>query len=126
MKSSASRIRFLCLAIFAVALLFVVRLFFIQVVQANYYADLADRQYLRPSTGVFDRGSIFAEKRDGTVFSLAGLKTAYIVALNPKQLATDKVNGEELYQKLNQILPIEQEAFMKSFNKVTDPYEEVA
>lgn len=126
MKSSASRIRFLCLAIFAVALLFGVRLFFIQVVQANYYTDLADRQYLRPSVGVFDRGSIFAEKRDGTIFSLAGLKTAYIVALNPKKLVETKANLEETYQKLNAILPLDEEVFMKSATKSTDPYEEIA
>ena len=89
----------MCLAILAVAILFVVRLFFIQIVQADYYVSQADRQYLRPSVGVFDRGSIFAEKRDGTVFSLAGLKTAYIVALNPKQLVTLGTKPEEIYQK---------------------------
>ena len=126
MKSSASRIRILCLAIFAVTLLFIARLFFIQVVQANYYTDLADRQYLRPSVGVFDRGSILAEKRDGTVLSLAGLKTAYIVAINPQQLAETKLDLEEIYQKLNQILPLDHDAFIKSATKADDPYEEIA
>jgi cell division protein FtsI/penicillin-binding protein 2 len=126
MKFSASRIRVLCLVIFAVAFLFVARLFFVQVVRADYYADLADRQYLRPSVGVFDRGSIIALKRDGTVFSLAGLKTAYIIALNPKQLAEGKANLAEIYQKLNQILPIDSNNFMKSATKANDPYEEIA
>lgn len=126
MKLSVTRIRILCLAIFLVAILFMARLFFVQVVKVDYYADLADRQYLRPSVGVFDRGSIFALKRDGTVFSLAGLKTAYIVALNPKELAESKINLEEIYQKLNQILPLDHEAFMKSATKVDDPYEEIA
>ncbi|MFA6253660.1 MAG: penicillin-binding protein 2 [Candidatus Paceibacterota bacterium] len=108
------------------AFLFVARLFFVQVVRADYYADLADRQYLRPSVGVFDRGSIIALKRDGTVFSLAGLKTAYIIALNPKQLAEGKANLAEIYQKLNQILPIDSNNFMKSATKANDPYEEIA
>ena len=106
--------------------MFVIRLFFIQVVQANYYTDLADRQYLRPSVGVFDRGSILAEKRDGTVLSLAGLKTAYIVALNPKQLAMTGAKLEEIYQKLNQILPFDHDTFIKSAAKAGDPYEEIA
>lgn len=126
MKSSLSRIRILSLAIFGVAILFIARLFFIQIVQANYYTDLADRQYLRPSIGVFDRGSIFAEKRDGTIFSLAGLKTAYIVAINPRQLAENKTNLEELYNKINAILPLDQNNFMKSATKTSDPYEEIA
>jgi cell division protein FtsI/penicillin-binding protein 2 len=114
------------LAILLVAILFVARLFFIQVVQTDHYVDLADRQYLQPSTGVFDRGSILAEKRDGTIFSLAGLKTAYIVALNPKQLATTGARLDDIYQKLNQILPLDQDAFMKSATKASDPYEEIA
>jgi cell division protein FtsI/penicillin-binding protein 2 len=126
MKASASRIRILCLVIFAVALLFTVKLFFIQVIQASYYTDMADRQYLRSGTSVFDRGSIFAEKRDKTVFSLAGLKTAYIVAISPKQLVSTGAKLEEVYQKLNQILPVDQITFMKSANKVDDPYEEIA
>ncbi len=126
MKSSTLRIRILCLAILAVAILFITRLFFIQVIQADHYLNLAGRQYLQPSVGVFDRGSILAEKRDGTVFSLAGLKTAYIVALNPKQLATTDAKLEEIYQKLNQVLPLDQGTFMKSATKVDDPYEEVA
>lgn len=126
MKLSALRIRILSLAIFAVALLFIVRLAFIQIIKADYYAEMADRQYLRPSVGVFDRGNIFALKRDGSVFSLAGLRTAYIVAINPKQFAETKANLEEIYQKINQVLPIEKESFMKSATKVTDPYEEIA
>ncbi len=126
MKTSVSRIRFLGLATFAVAILFVIRLFFIQVVQADYYSGLADRQYLRPSVGAFDRGSIFALKRDGTIFSLAGLRTAYIVAIAPKQLIANGVKAEELYEKLNKIVPVDKESFMKSMAKAEDPYEEVA
>ncbi len=106
--------------------MFVVRLFFIQIIQANYYADLADRQYLRPSGGVFDRGSILAEKRDGTVFSLAGLKTAYIVVLNPKQLTETKADVEEIYQKINQILPLDRDTFIRRATKANDPSEEIA
>ncbi len=126
MKSSILRIRILCLVIFVVALLFVSRLFFIQVIQADYYTDLADRQYLQPSVGVFDRGSILAEKRDGTIFSLAGLRTAYIVALNPRQLPTAGAKTEEIYEKLNQILPLDHDMFIKSATKIDDPYEEIA
>jgi len=126
MKFSVSRIRILCLAILLVAILFVSRLFFVQVVQVDHYVGLADRQYLRPSAGVFDRGSILAEKQDGTTFSLAGLKTAYIVALNPEQLATTSIELDNLYQKLNQILPLDHDAFMKSATKTSDPYEEIA
>lgn len=126
MKSSLLRIRILSLSIFVLALLFIVRLFFIQIVQSDYYTDLADRQYLRPSLGVFDRGSILAEKRDGSIFSLAGLKTAYLLAINPKQFSEAGINLEETYKALNQILPISYESFMKSAQKTTDPYEEIA
>jgi len=119
---AVNRIRLIALALILVVGLFGVRLFFIQVVKADYYHDLADRQYLRPSVGVFDRGSIFAIKKDNTIFSLAGIKIAYLVTVNPKLIN----DPENVYKQLSSVFPLEHEDFMKSVNKTNDSYEEIA
>lgn len=125
MKANIWRIRILCLGVILVAVLFIARLFFVQVVQRDYYDDQADRQYLKSSASIFNfnRGSILAEKRDGTVLSLAGLKTAYIVAISPKDMTS--LDPEETYQKINEVLSIDRDSFLKSMAKTDDPYEEL-
>lgn len=116
------RVGFLALGLLAIAVLCLVRLFFIQVVRAEYYHDKADRQYLRPSANFFDRGSILAEKKDGAIFSLAGIKTAYLITVNPRVLA----DASTTYDKLNKIIPLEPEEFAQQLSDKTDPYEEIA
>jgi len=118
----AWRLRFLSIVFILVAALFLVRLFFIQVVRAEYYQDQGDRQYLRPSASLFDRGGIYFSWKNGQVFSAATLKTGFILAINPK-LVTDP---ETTYQKLSPILALDKEDFMKKAAKKSDPYEELA
>ncbi|MCX6714007.1 MAG: hypothetical protein NTV48_02790, partial [Candidatus Vogelbacteria bacterium] len=123
MKSSAIfRIRFLAVAIFLLAVFFVIRLFFVQVIRHEYYNDLADRQYLRPSTNVFDRGNIFSLTKDGKQISLATLKTAYIVAVNPAIIK----EPEKVYAGLSAIIPLDHDEFIKKATKAGDTYEEIA
>jgi len=123
MKSSAIfRIRFLTIIIFLAALFFVARLFFVQVIRHEYYNDLADKQYLRPSTNVFDRGNIFSLTKDGKQISMATLKTAYIVAINPMIMT----EPDKVYTKLSTIIPLDKDEFIKKATKVGDTYEEIA
>lgn len=112
----------MALAFLLIAILCLVRLFFIQVVKAEYYRDKGDRQYLRPSTNIFDRGSIFAKKKDGAIFALAGMKTAYLVTINPRILE----NASSTYTKLSQIIELDEDDFIKHTSDKTDPYEEIA
>ncbi|HYC82935.1 MAG TPA: penicillin-binding protein 2 [Candidatus Paceibacterota bacterium] len=120
-NSSVGRIRFLSLCIVALAGLFTVRLLFLQVIKSDEYSDMADRQYLRPSTHVFDRGSIFFKERDGKLVSAATLKSGFLLAIKPDEVK----NAEDTYAKLNAITPLERETFMRRAAKQDDPYEEI-
>ncbi len=123
MKSSAIfRIRFLAVIIFLVVIFFVARLFFIQIIKHDYYVGQADRQYLKPSTNIFDRGKIFSLTKDNQQISLATLKTAYIVAINPAMLK----EPEKAYTSLVAIIPLDKDEFIKKATKLNDPYEEIA
>lgn len=123
MKSNQrGRISFLALAFLLVAVLCLVRLFFIQVVKSEFYRDKGDRQYLRPSTDLFNRGSILAQKKDGSLFALAGMKTAYLITINPRLLD----NSSSTYDKLNSIIPLDPEDWLKWTSNKSSSYKEIA
>ena len=105
------------------AALCLVRLFFIQVVKSEYYRDKGDRQYLRPSTDLGNRGSILAQKKDGSLFALAGMKTAYLVTINPRLLASQ---ASSTYLKLNSIIPLDPGDWSKWTVNSSSSYKEIA
>ena len=121
MTSYPSRIRVISLFIFAFALLIIARLYFLQVVESGLYSDKADRQYVSSGSGIFNRGSIFFQNKDGSLVSAATLQSGYIIAINPEVLQ----NPESVYSKLNEIVPIDHDSFIAKAGKQLDPYEEI-
>ncbi|MBI2099939.1 MAG: penicillin-binding protein 2 [Candidatus Vogelbacteria bacterium] len=121
-ESPTRRIHLLYLAVFLASAVLLTRLFFIQIVQGAYYADKADRQYQRPVANVYDRGSVFFQKKDGQLVSAATMQNGFLVAINPQILAEPAA----AYAKLNIITPIDEVSFMAKAAKTADPYEEVA
>jgi len=103
------------------ALLLAGRLFFIQIINGQAYEDRADRQYVTQTSNVYNRGSIFFKKKDGTEFTAAGLKEGYTIAINPKRVT----DTSDFYEKLSAIVELDRELFLKKANKKEDPYEEI-
>lgn len=123
MKSSflfRSRILLVFILIFVV--LNVVKLFFVQIVQRNFYADLASRQYSTPSANIFERGSIYFTRKDGQLISAAVQTTGFKVAINPTKI----INAEDIYNLLTKIITINHDDFIIKASKVKDIYEEIA
>lgn len=116
------RLRVLSLGLFLVALLLVTRLYFVQVVHGNEFSLRAERQYLSASQELYDRGSIFFTRKDGTVLSAATLSTGFTIAMNPK-LLTDP---EAVFTTLSGMVPIDRALFMESAARTEDPYEVIA
>jgi len=120
MKSSAvSRIWVFYGGVTLVALFLIAKLFFVQIVHGEDYKQQAERQYVSPSTGLFDRGSIFFTKKDGDTLSAAMLKSGVVVAINPSVLE----NSKETFEKLNSIIDIDSVSFFEKARKKDDPYE---
>ncbi len=103
-------------------IIFCIKLGWLQIIHGTDYVRDADRQYITPKSQIFDRGTIYFTKKDGTQVSAATIKNGFKIAVNPKTL-TD-ANG--LYEQLNPIVPIDRELFDKKTNKKTDTYEEIA
>ena len=117
-----SRTRFLSFLFILVALLLVVRLYFVQIVDGDAYEREALGQYAIPASQMDDRNDIFFKKKDGELVVAAVMQSGWRVALQPK-IIHDAVS---VYEKLGGIVKLDKERFFASAAKVNDPYEEIA
>lgn len=122
MINQAARIRIITVGVIFFAIILVAKLYMVQIVSGESFTERADRQYIRPVGGVFNRGTIFFQAKDGTLMSAASLKTGYTVAINPKILR----NHEQVYEQLSSIISIDRASFLEKASQVNDPYEEIA
>ena len=116
------RIRVVIVFVFLVALIILGRLFFVQVIHKNMYAERADRQYMTPSGNIFDRGSIFFSKKDGSFVAAGTMSSGFKVAINPQKI----LDGQDVFSKLSPYIQMDKETFLNKVSKKNDPYEEVA
>lgn len=98
-----------------------VKLFFVQVVHGRTYSETADRQYATPSSNIYERGTIYFERKDGQRVSAATQISGFKVAINPNKI----VDSENTYQKLSKIISLDYEDFIVRAEKKSDPYEEI-
>ena len=119
-----SRIRLVLTFVVLASLLIIVRLYFVQVVYGEEYAQKADRQFASGGSGLFDRGSIYFTRKDGTLISAATLSTGFLVAINPQTL----VEPEAAYAAIAAVAPsvLSHDAFLAASAKKTQVYIEVA
>lgn len=121
-SSFQSRIRIVSVFIFLFAIILIVKLFFVQVIHSNLYTEKADRQYATPSSNVFDRGSIFFTKKDGSLMAAGTISAGFKVAIKAK----DIVDEEKTYEALAPFTNMDRDTFIQKASKKSDPYEEVA
>ncbi|HEV7701821.1 MAG TPA: penicillin-binding protein 2 [Candidatus Paceibacterota bacterium] len=123
MKSSflyRSRIILVCIIFFSLVL--VAKLFFVQIVHGRAYEETALRQYATPSSNIFERGTIYFERKDGQLVSAATQTLGYKLAIYPPKL----IDAEGAYVKLLKIVPtIDHSEFMAKAAKKNDPYEDI-
>lgn len=121
-RAIRGRLRILSLGLFAIALLLIVRLYFLQVVHGAEFSLRAERQYLSASQELYDRGTIYFTRKDGTLLSAATLATGFTIAMHPK-LVTD---AEGTFAAIHALVPIDRDVFFASVSRTDDPYEVVA
>ncbi len=117
------RSRILSVGLVLIVCVFIGKLFILQIVKNETFLELAERQYITPATDRFERGSIFFQKRDGSLFSAAGQISGFKVAVNP--LIVQKLDTEEIYKKINEISPLDYQTFILKIQKQNDTYEEI-
>lgn len=117
-----TRGRILFVVFFCLALGILTKLYLVQVVNGDSFLEQADRQYARPSGGLFDRGTIFFQDKNGQRVSAATLSSGFSLTLNPSNI----VNVEEAYEKINAIVPLDKDIFLSYASKIDDTYAVVA
>ena len=119
-----ARIRLILFFVVCAALLIVLRLYFVQIVHGQEYAVKADRQFASGGSGLFDRGSIYFTRKDGTLISAATLQTGFLIALNPQTLA----DPEAAYAAINAVASssLDHDTFFAAAAKKNQVYIEVA
>ncbi len=116
------RIHMVSLFVLAFAVLLGAKLYFVQIVHGSDFSDRADRQYVRPSYDLYNRGNIFFEDKYGKIHDAATLKTGYTVAIKPKLI----LDEQEVFDSLNSIIDLDEESYFFRVGKKDDPYEEIA
>ncbi len=119
-----SRIRLILAFLIIVAFGIILRLYFVQIVNGEEYSLKADRQFSANSGGLFDRGSIYFTRKDGTLISAATLSTGFLVAINPQILSDPELAYNAISSTASST--ISREAFLAATNKKTRVYIEVA
>jgi|CXWL01.1.fsa_nt_gi cell division protein FtsI/penicillin-binding protein 2 len=113
------KLRLLFGAILLVALLIILRLYFVQVVRGGEYVLKAERQYESTSQALYDRGSIYFTRSDGTLLSAAGLEMGFRVAIDPIHIT----EPERVFETIVAHAPLDRVAFDNAALKTDDPYE---
>ena len=105
-----------------VALLLLVRLYFVQIVHGSDYEQDATSQYVEANPDSPDRGSIFFTTKSGEPFSAAIMQSGWRIAIQPKKI----VDATKVYDQLSAVTSVDHDRFFSSVGKANDPYEEVA
>lgn len=121
MSDINKKIIFFSRVFIVLGIIFCIKLGWLQIIHGTDYVRDADRQYITPKSQIFNRGTIYFTKKDGTQVSAATIKNGFKIAVNPKTLT----DANSLYEQLNSIVPIDRELFDKKTNKKTDTYEEI-
>jgi len=116
-----NRIRIIVACVFLVAIVIAVKLFFVQIVNGDEYAQKADRQYVRTSNPTFDRGSIFFTSKDGIKVAAATVKDGYDLSINPKLIK----DPNQVYKALSQYLDIDENVFIEKASQTNSTYREI-
>lgn len=101
------------------AAVIIIQLYFLQLVHGQEYSLKAERQYANTSQSIYDRGSIYFTRKDGTLISAATLGTGFRLALDPKHLK----DADAAYAVINAHTPIDETEFREAVAKTDDPYE---
>lgn len=116
------RVYFVLGCFLVVALVIFAQLYIVQIVRGETYSQRSERQHVRPTSNIFDRGSIYFQTKDGEQIGAASLRSGYKIAIVPKNIT----HPEDVYNNLGFYLDLDEEFYISRAEKRDDPYEEIA
>ena len=117
------RLRLLAAVVVLFGMLFVGRLYMLQIVHGDEFAKEADSQYVATVPNLYNRGNIYFETKEGKKVAAATVNSGYVVAIDPKLI----IDAEGVYKQMATVIPtLAHDEFVGKAAKKQDPYEEVA
>jgi len=107
-RAAILRIRIITAIILVMAVVMLLKLYYLQVMKHQYYVDKAEAQYVHTSRDLFDRGSIYFTTKGGEQVSAASVQSGFVLAVNPSVLR----EPDALYEKLSNFITIDRETFI--------------
>ncbi len=120
-QSQRTRVRIIFFGIIAAAIILAASLYSTQILQGKKYAARAATQYTKPSSTLFDRGTIYLQSKDGTKIAGATVERGNLVYMNPKQIG----DSEQTYAALSEFITTDRGSFLNA-TKGSDLYDELA
>ena len=100
------------MGIFLLIVLFIItRMYFVQIINGQVYAERLENQHARPTTAVFDRGNIFFKTINNSRVSAASIRSGYNISINPQSVN----NPEDIFNNLNFILKFDEDIYDEKF-----------
>jgi stage V sporulation protein D (sporulation-specific penicillin-binding protein) len=111
-RQLTNRIRLLSVIVAVIGFLLISRLYYLQIVRAEYYTEKAERQYVHTKSDLYSRGSVLYTTRDGEPLSAAAVQAGYLLAANPAHILDASAFCEQLrnYLTIERDLCIERAA----------------
>ncbi|HCB35143.1 MAG TPA: hypothetical protein DEP25_00700 [Candidatus Taylorbacteria bacterium] len=103
-----SRVRLFSIACIAATLLLLGKLYFVQIVDGNDYAEKGKRQYAHANEELWNRGAIFFSAKNGELVSGATLKTGLYLVIRPDEIT----DPEKVWNSLSTFISLEKDEFL--------------
>lgn len=118
-----TRIRIISFGYLVFALFLFTKLYSLQIIHADNFAERADHQYQRPSNTIFSRGTIYFQDKNGGLISAGSIKSGFTISINPK--VVQKEGADTTYSKLLSVLDVDKEDFFQKASKKNSSYAEI-
>jgi stage V sporulation protein D (sporulation-specific penicillin-binding protein) len=113
------RIRLVAIGFGLLALLCISRLYYLQILQGDYYAERAANEFTLPGT-LFDRGAIYFTTKDGAHIAAATTHAGIALGVNPQKLPA--TSTDQVYRKLSDITSVSAEDFFAKAKQTNRMY----
>lgn len=117
-----SRIRVIAGFVLFFAVLYISRLYYLQVIHGEDYAREAEQQYVATVPNLYDRGTIYFTEKDGKLVAAATISSGFLIAITPDAI----VDPEKTFEKIAAVIELSREDFLAKAAKKGDPYEIIA
>jgi cell division protein FtsI/penicillin-binding protein 2 len=124
-KFANPRLTFFIFGVLSLFLLIFIRLFWLQVIDGDYYRTLASGQHQILSVLIPRRGEIFMQDKDGNLQALAQNRQLYMLYVVPKEFSKTPLEVVTFLKDYFKWDDVTTQNYLNHLSKVDDPFEQI-